>query len=131
MEFLYGKLNKQVELVNYKGLSTSTAQVSIDNENNTIKVDVIGGVGEGGSAEGALFYNKNQVLNDIQLKQLYSNFKLLKYLDTNSLLQVKENQEITGNLKVKGSLTSTDNYLVIDNQKPLDNTTNSGILIKN
>lgn len=41
MEYLYGKLNKQVEQLEYKGGTTDTAQVEIDNSTNTIKVNVL------------------------------------------------------------------------------------------
>lgn len=40
MDYLYGKLNKLVERQEYKGLTTDTAEVTVDNANNTIAVDV-------------------------------------------------------------------------------------------
>ena len=39
-DYLYGKLNKEVEQVLYKGSDTDTAKVNIDNTNYTISVDV-------------------------------------------------------------------------------------------
>lgn len=40
MDYLYGKLNKLVERQEYKGLTTDTTEVTVDNANNTIAVDV-------------------------------------------------------------------------------------------
>lgn len=40
MDYLYGKLNKLVERQEYKGKTTDTAEVTVDNANNTIAVDV-------------------------------------------------------------------------------------------
>ena len=40
MDYLYGKLNKLVERQEYKGLTTDTAEVTVDNANSTIAVDV-------------------------------------------------------------------------------------------
>ena len=40
MDYIYGKLNQQVEKLKYKGKSTNTADVIIDNKNSTISVNV-------------------------------------------------------------------------------------------
>lgn len=40
LDYLYGKLNKEVEYLQYKGENTQTAAVTVDNETNTIQVDV-------------------------------------------------------------------------------------------
>lgn len=40
MDYLYGKLNKEIEKAYYEGLTTETAKVTVDNINSTIKVDV-------------------------------------------------------------------------------------------
>lgn len=40
MDYIYGKLNQQVEKLKYKGKKTDTATVNIDNKNGTISVDV-------------------------------------------------------------------------------------------
>lgn len=44
MDYIYGKLNKEVEKVAYKGGTTSSAQVSVDNSTNTIYVDTNSGI---------------------------------------------------------------------------------------
>ena len=41
MNYIYGELCKAVEKVTYEGLDSKTAAVVVDNENNTIQVDVI------------------------------------------------------------------------------------------
>lgn len=41
MEYLYGELSKAVEKVTYEGKESATAAVIVDNENNTIQVNVI------------------------------------------------------------------------------------------
>lgn len=38
--YLYGKLNQEVEKQQYKGLTTNTAEVIVDNIENTIKANV-------------------------------------------------------------------------------------------
>lgn len=43
MDYLYGKLNKEVEKSIYHGVNTETAEITIDNANMTISVDVKGG----------------------------------------------------------------------------------------
>ena len=40
MDYIYGKLNQQVEKLKDKGKSTNTADVIIDNKNSTISVNV-------------------------------------------------------------------------------------------
>ena len=40
MDYLYGKLNKEVEKVLYKGLETETANVIVDNITDTIAVEI-------------------------------------------------------------------------------------------
>ena len=41
MDYLYGKLNREVEKVLYKGLTTETAEVIVNNVDSTISVNVI------------------------------------------------------------------------------------------
>lgn len=41
MNYLYGKLNKELEYVKYRGEDTSTINTTVDNENNIIKSEVI------------------------------------------------------------------------------------------
>lgn len=38
--YLYGKLNQEVEKQQYKGLTTNTVEVIVDNVENTIKANV-------------------------------------------------------------------------------------------
>lgn len=42
MDYIYGKLNQEVEKLKYKGKVTDTASVYVDNKNGTISVDVSG-----------------------------------------------------------------------------------------
>ena len=42
MDYIYGKLNQEVEKLKYKGKVTDTASVHVDNRNSTISVDVSG-----------------------------------------------------------------------------------------
>ena len=42
MDYIYGKLNQEVEKLKYKGKVTDTASVYVDNRNGTISVDVLG-----------------------------------------------------------------------------------------
>lgn len=41
MNYLYGKLNKELERIEYSGEDTETIDINIDNENNIIKANVI------------------------------------------------------------------------------------------
>lgn len=38
--YLYGKLNKELELATYEGLKTDTTETTVDNTDMTIAVDV-------------------------------------------------------------------------------------------
>ena len=38
--YLYGELNKQIEVVLYKGKNTDTANTTVDNKKMTISVDI-------------------------------------------------------------------------------------------
>lgn len=40
MDYIYGELSKSVQKVTYTGVESDTAKVTVDNDNNTIKVDV-------------------------------------------------------------------------------------------
>lgn len=124
MEYIYGKLNKETILTEYKGISTSNALTEIDNLNHTIKVTFL-------DPKNGLLFNEEQSLNNQQLKQLYSNFKLTDYSNLNLIQQRKENQAIEGNLTVKGDLSTTNRYLIIQNQTPLKENEDIGIIIKN
>ena len=42
LDYIYGKLNQEVEKLKYKGKVTDTASVYVDNRNGTISVDVSG-----------------------------------------------------------------------------------------
>ena len=42
MDYIYGKLNQEVEKLKYKGKVTDTASVYVDNRDGTIRVDVSG-----------------------------------------------------------------------------------------
>lgn len=57
MDYIYGKLNQQVEKLKYKGKKTDTATVNVDNKNGTISVDVNS-------------YSPKEI--DEKVKQLYS-----------------------------------------------------------
>ena len=57
MDYIYGKLNQQVEKLKYKGKKTDTATVHVDNKNGTISVDVNS-------------YSPKEI--DEKVKQLYS-----------------------------------------------------------
>lgn len=47
MADLYGKINRNIVPMTYEGVDTETAETIVDNENKTIKVNVIGDVGSG------------------------------------------------------------------------------------
>jgi len=47
MADLYGKVNRDVIPMTYEGVTTETAEVVVDNKKRTIKVNVIGDMGEG------------------------------------------------------------------------------------
>ena len=57
MDYIYGKLNQEVEKLKYKGKVTDTATVNVDNKNGTISVDVNS-------------YSPKEI--DEKVKQLYS-----------------------------------------------------------
>ena len=57
MDYIYGKLNQEVEKLKYKGKKTDTATVNVDNKNGTISVDVNS-------------YSPKEI--DEKVKQLYS-----------------------------------------------------------
>lgn len=68
MDFIYGETNKQTIQKEYQGKDTETAKVIVDNENNTISVDVIGGGGSSGFiiVNGAnITVEKQQLFNPI------------------------------------------------------------------
>ena len=103
-EYLYGKLNKLVEQVEYKGSTTSTARVNVDNTNHEISVDVLNPVNQ--DLTGALLYNKKQDLNDAQINQVHSNLKLNDFINSNAIVPNKSNQTISGDLQISGKLTT-------------------------
>lgn len=41
MNYLYGKLNKELEYVKYSGEDTDTVNITVDNTDNTIKADIV------------------------------------------------------------------------------------------
>ena len=116
-EYLYGKLNKLVEQVEYKGSTTSTARVNVDNTNHEISVDVLNPVNQ--DLTGAILYNKKQDLNDAQINQVHSNLKLNDFINSNAIVPNKSNQTISGDLQISGklttkSLTMGNNSIVIE-----------------
>ena len=82
---IYGKLNRDTILAEYKGLSTKTAVVNVDNSNYTISVDVLGGISGNSSLTNALLYTQ-QFLTDSQINQVYQNLNLKDYLNKNIIL---------------------------------------------
>lgn len=116
-EYLYGKLNKLVEQAEYKGSTTSTARVNVDNTKHEISVDVLNPVNQ--DLTGALLYNKEQDLNNAQINQVHSNLKLNDFINNNAIVPNKSNQTISGDLQISGklttkSLTVSDNSIVIE-----------------
>lgn len=103
-EYLYGKLNKLVEQAEYKGSTTSTARVNVDNTNHEISVDVLNPVNQ--DLTGAILYNKKQDLNDAQINQVHSNLKLNDFINSNAIVPNKSNQTISGDLQISGKLTT-------------------------
>lgn len=80
-EFLYGKLNKEVEQVLYKGADTDTAKVNVDNNNSTISVDVhkysspVANMVVGYSSDGTIA--SNNPINDLDVtNKAYINSRL-------------------------------------------------------
>lgn len=127
MEFIYGKLNKDLELVEYQGLSTPTARVEIDNNEHTIKVNVLNSPNQ--LSTNTLVHTK-QYLSDGQINQVYSNLKLLDYLNKNTILVDKESQNVTGDFRVDGKLTTSNQYITINNSdKVIED--NAGLKILN
>ena len=62
--YIYGKLNKELEQVNYEGDSTDTIEVLVDNDKRVIKANYIGKTGEtyvGGTTETAEVH-----INDVE-----------------------------------------------------------------
>ena len=104
MEFLYGKLNKQVELQEYKGISTKTIAMSVDNSTHTISAEFIGNIPNTVSDLNALVFDKDQLLTNEQLEQLYKNININNYLNEKVILKEKENQSLLGNLLIYGNL---------------------------
>ena len=41
MNYLYGKLNKELEYVKYSGEDTDTVNITVDNTDNIIKADIV------------------------------------------------------------------------------------------
>lgn len=113
MEFLYGKLNKEVELQEYKGSNTDTISLYVDNTTHTITANYIGSQSSSNS-DNVLVIDKDQLLTNEQLAQVYKNIELDDYISTKSILKEKENQTITGNLKIDGIL-NTDRLITSDN----------------
>lgn len=114
MEYIYGKLNKEVELAEYRGISTDTAIVTVDNSDHTIQVEILGG---GSSVKGNFLpYDKEIKLADYELETLYKNLKLANYLDTNAIIKEKEQQTLVGNLDINGKL-SAKGILNLDSSK--------------
>lgn len=126
MEYIYGKLNKQLEQSVYKGINTDTASITIDNKEKTIKVDVLGGTG--GSTDGFLSFNTQQQLTTGQLANLYANIKLNEYIKNTDavLLNGRVNQTIKSNILIDGSFNVSSNYLSVNANK-----NSGGIYVKN
>lgn len=126
MEFIYGKLNNEIELAEYHGLSTSTADVDIDQTNHTISVNV---KNSPSSISDALLFTK-QYLNSAQINQVYSNLNLLDYLNKNIILIDKVSQNVTGDFRVNGLLSTNNSFIELNNSGNILNS-NAGLKIKN
>lgn len=131
MEMIYGKLNRDTILAEYKGLSTKTAVVNVDNSNYTISVDVLGGISGNSSLTNALLYTQ-QFLTDSQINQVYQNLNLKDYLNKNIILINKEHQVINGDLQINGDLRTRNNYVSVNyNDIPLGDGETAGLLVRN
>ncbi|WP_300924505.1 hypothetical protein [uncultured Clostridium sp.] len=126
MEYVYGKLNQQLEQIEYKGSTTDTATTYVNNDTHTITVDVL----KAGSAntDGLLSFNKYQDLTPNELKKLYSNIKLNDYInESNAILSnTEKSQIINSDLTIAGRTEIEDNYIYLNS-----NNKDSGIYISN
>lgn len=133
MDYIYGKLNKEVELQQYTGLSTDTATTIVDNINHTISVEMKG-IPESGNInrEGYLSFKEDQLLTQAEIDQLYHNLKLNSFLDDNVILVDKVSQMINGDLLINKNLRVKERYINLNvNNIPLKNGERAGVLIKN
>lgn len=66
MDYIYGKLNEKVKLTEYRGLSTDTSTVIVDNANKTIRVDFTGSIisSAGGGKIASVSVNGNKLTID-------------------------------------------------------------------
>lgn len=69
---VYGKLNRRIIPLKYTGVDTETANTTVDNENQTISVDVIG-------IDGVVKYNEPQDLTNEEKEQAKSNIGVVEY----------------------------------------------------
>lgn len=131
MEYIYGKLIKEVELAEYKGLSTPSIHVSVDNKNHTISAELLSDIPAGGSSKDSLLVTK-QSLTDEEIKQVYSNLNLNEYLNKYTILTNKESQSVSGDFRVNGLLSTKGRYIYVNsNNFPLGEKETAGLLIKN
>ena len=111
-QFIYGKLNKEVEFTEYKGLKTRTANVIVDNANLTIAVDIdFKGLDSGCATDEELQKVKQKLADSI--------------ITTNNLLEQEKQERITEdnklNTKIDKEILDRQNAIVelkntIDNE---------------
>ena len=118
MDYIYGKLNQEVEKLKYKGKVTDTASVYVDNRNGTISVDVSGVYSrEEVNKKLEELYDKISEESEENIDIINKKFDTLeKDIDT-KLLQMSEKleeqiEEKFGNLKPK--VISGDELLDFD-----------------
>lgn len=116
MADLYGKVNRDVIPMTYEGVTTETAEVVVDNKKRTIKVNVIGDMGEG-----AVKYDEVQDLTEQQKEIARANIGA-----TDTVYEAGDNITIEGNVISAQDTTynnlpakegGTDNSLVTDGDK--------------
>jgi hypothetical protein len=88
-DYIYGKMNSEAIPVLYKGVSTNTAEVIVDNTNRTIKVAIIGEV-EGANLIESISVNGEQqtiVEKNVDIKIPVNTSELLndsEFIDANT-----------------------------------------------
>lgn len=131
MDYIYGRLNKEVELQEYKGLSTKTIRTIVDNSNHTISAELLVNNDLIDVSE-FLSFKKKQNLDENQLKTVRDNIGLKKYLDDEVILQNKLSQMINGDLLVNNNLRTRGRYISVNiNNTALAKDETAGLYIKN
>ena len=77
MDYIYGKLNQKAQLTEYRGLSTDSSTVVVDNTNKTIRVDFTGSImgSLGGGKINTISVNGNKLnksWSNMNFSNLYS-----------------------------------------------------------